>query len=287
MLNPIFWKKVQVQKHPGRWRIVEHQIPSIKVLFNSNNPKHKFETHVFMWEWIVMCIRRLNDSIEWNRCQCRNRCDDSVRINWHVPKGCVRNPCISSLYREQCKHNFQIILLRLPRLATAVASAATGCPILLTTYRRQMMNWCPIQDFMNIAWIMCFIDQYDVLSYPWPWPLFTQRYDSLPPSIGRSRCREIWCCNGLTDILAALLLRCLSNFRAIGKVSSRSSRFRNFSWEKIKMNSKVMSFDNTGMVRILQILLRRTKRTYSSQILPRWLMSCCSKGTSKWNATRC
>ena len=28
MLNPIFWKKVQGQKHPGRWGIVEHQIPT-------------------------------------------------------------------------------------------------------------------------------------------------------------------------------------------------------------------------------------------------------------------
>ena len=35
-MNPIFWKKVQGQKHPGRGRIVEHQIPSIKVLFKIN-----------------------------------------------------------------------------------------------------------------------------------------------------------------------------------------------------------------------------------------------------------
>ena len=33
VLNPIFSKKVQGQKHPGRWGIVEHQIPSIKILF--------------------------------------------------------------------------------------------------------------------------------------------------------------------------------------------------------------------------------------------------------------
>ena len=26
-------RKVQGQKHPGRWGIVEHQIPSIKILF--------------------------------------------------------------------------------------------------------------------------------------------------------------------------------------------------------------------------------------------------------------
>ena len=28
VLNPIFWKKVQGQKYPGRWGIVEHHIPS-------------------------------------------------------------------------------------------------------------------------------------------------------------------------------------------------------------------------------------------------------------------
>ena len=41
MLNPIFWKKIQAQKHPGRWGIVEHQIPSIKVLFKTNAKSHK------------------------------------------------------------------------------------------------------------------------------------------------------------------------------------------------------------------------------------------------------
>ena len=41
MLNPIFSWKVQGQKHPGRWGIVEHQIPSIKVLFKTNTKGHK------------------------------------------------------------------------------------------------------------------------------------------------------------------------------------------------------------------------------------------------------
>ena len=41
MLYPIFWKKVQGQKHPGRWGIVEHQIPSIKMLFKTNTKGHK------------------------------------------------------------------------------------------------------------------------------------------------------------------------------------------------------------------------------------------------------
>ena len=36
MLNPIFWKKAQGQKHPGRWEIAERQIPSVKMLFKTN-----------------------------------------------------------------------------------------------------------------------------------------------------------------------------------------------------------------------------------------------------------
>ena len=40
-MNPMFWKKVQGQKHPGRWGIVEHQIPCIKVLFKTNTKGHK------------------------------------------------------------------------------------------------------------------------------------------------------------------------------------------------------------------------------------------------------
>ena len=41
MLNPIFWKKVQGQKHPRRWEIAEHQRPSIKVLFKTNTKSHE------------------------------------------------------------------------------------------------------------------------------------------------------------------------------------------------------------------------------------------------------
>ena len=47
MLNPIFWKKVQGQKHPGRWGIVQHQIPSIK-MFKINTKSHKHPSIGFL-----------------------------------------------------------------------------------------------------------------------------------------------------------------------------------------------------------------------------------------------
>ena len=40
MLNPVFWKEVQGQKHPGRWEIAEHNTPSVKKLFKTNGHKH-------------------------------------------------------------------------------------------------------------------------------------------------------------------------------------------------------------------------------------------------------
>ena len=41
MLNPIFWKKVQGQKHPGRWGIAARKIPSVTMLFETNTNGHK------------------------------------------------------------------------------------------------------------------------------------------------------------------------------------------------------------------------------------------------------
>ena len=48
VLNPIFSKKVQGQKHPGRWGIVEHQITSIKMLFKTNTKSHKHPSIRFL-----------------------------------------------------------------------------------------------------------------------------------------------------------------------------------------------------------------------------------------------
>ena len=45
VLNPIFSKKVQGQNHPRRWGIIEHQIPTIKMLFKTNTKGHKHPTN--------------------------------------------------------------------------------------------------------------------------------------------------------------------------------------------------------------------------------------------------
>ena len=47
MLNPIFSKKLQGQKHPGRLGIVEHQISSIK-MYETNTKSHKHPSIKFL-----------------------------------------------------------------------------------------------------------------------------------------------------------------------------------------------------------------------------------------------
>ena len=46
MLNPIFWKKVQGQKHPGRWETADRKIPNVKMLFKMNTNGHKQHANV-------------------------------------------------------------------------------------------------------------------------------------------------------------------------------------------------------------------------------------------------
>ena len=44
MLNPIFLKKLQGQKYPGRWEIVECKKPNVKMLFKINTNGHKHQS---------------------------------------------------------------------------------------------------------------------------------------------------------------------------------------------------------------------------------------------------
>ena len=44
MLNPTFFKMVQVHKHPARWEIAERKMPSVKILFKTNTNGHKHPT---------------------------------------------------------------------------------------------------------------------------------------------------------------------------------------------------------------------------------------------------
>ena len=65
MLNPIFSKKVQGQKHPGRWGIVEHQIPSIK-MFKTNTKSHKHPSIRFLSKSKTQLVNRRKQKVAFS-----------------------------------------------------------------------------------------------------------------------------------------------------------------------------------------------------------------------------
>ena len=72
MLNPIFSKKVQGQKHPGRWGIVEHQIPSIKMLFKTNTKGHKHPSIRFLSKSKTQLINQRKQKVAFSQECIRN-----------------------------------------------------------------------------------------------------------------------------------------------------------------------------------------------------------------------
>ena len=66
MLNLIFSKKVQGQKHPGRLRIVEHQIPSIKVLFKTNTRGHKHPSFRLLSKSKTQLVNQRKQKVAFN-----------------------------------------------------------------------------------------------------------------------------------------------------------------------------------------------------------------------------
>ena len=65
VLNPIFLKKVQGQKHPGRCGIVEHQIPSIK-MFKTNTKSHKHPSIRFLSKSKTQLVNQRKEKVAFS-----------------------------------------------------------------------------------------------------------------------------------------------------------------------------------------------------------------------------
>ena len=84
MLNPIFWKKVQGQKHLGRWEIAECKIPSVKMFFKTNTKCHKhpsisYETGHITRETMCLVLDKMF-VVMWNQ---TNEISHSQVYNWN------------------------------------------------------------------------------------------------------------------------------------------------------------------------------------------------------------
>ena len=94
MLSPIFWKKAQGHKHPGRWEIAKRKIPSVKMLFetNTNDPKHPCIS-LFIIEQDT--IEESKDNSKWHSTQEPCTPQKTYRLWWGAASPILKDtPCV-------------------------------------------------------------------------------------------------------------------------------------------------------------------------------------------------
>ena len=95
MLNPIFLKKVQGQKHPGKWEIAECKIPNVKMSFKTNTDGHKHPSiSIFITEQDT--IGETNENNKWHSTQePRTPPKHSYRLWWGAASPLLNDtPCV-------------------------------------------------------------------------------------------------------------------------------------------------------------------------------------------------
>ena len=106
MLNPIFWKKVQGQKHPWMWGIVEHQIPGIKVLFKINTKSHKHPgINLLSSESKTQLVNQRKQKVAFNTGTAHSPEIQSYRMWWGAASPILNDTpvvCIYTSYNSDC-----------------------------------------------------------------------------------------------------------------------------------------------------------------------------------------
>ena len=103
MLNPIFWKKVQGQKHPGRWGIVEHQIPGIKVLFKTNTKGHKHPSIRLLSKSKTQLVNQRKQKVAFSPGTAHSPEIQSYRTWWGAASPILNDTPVLSIYTSYNK----------------------------------------------------------------------------------------------------------------------------------------------------------------------------------------
>ena len=115
MFNPIFWKKVQGQKHPERWEIAERQIRSVNTLFKTNTIGHKHPSiRLFIIEQDT--ISKTKENKKWHVTQepCTPIKNQSYRLWWGADSPILNETptvCIYTSYNRTRIKNAYIYIL--------------------------------------------------------------------------------------------------------------------------------------------------------------------------------
>ena len=104
MLNPIFWKKVQGKKHPGRWGIVEHQIPSIKELFKTNTKGHKHPSIRLLSKSKTQLVNQRKQKVVFSPGTAHSPEIQSYRTWWGAASPILNDTPVVYIYRMCQRH---------------------------------------------------------------------------------------------------------------------------------------------------------------------------------------
>ena len=115
MLNPIFGKKVQGQKHPGTLGILEHQIPSIKVLLKINAKSHKHPgIKLLSSECKTQLLNQRKQNVAFNPGTAHSPEIQSYRMCWGAASPTLNDTpvvCIYTSYNRTHIENVYIYIL--------------------------------------------------------------------------------------------------------------------------------------------------------------------------------
>ena len=107
MLNPIFWKKVQRQKHPGMWGIVEHQIPSIKVLFKTNIKGQKHPSIRLLWKRKTQLVNQRKQKVAFSPGTAHSPEIQSYRTWWGAASPILNDTPVVYIYTSYNRNHIR------------------------------------------------------------------------------------------------------------------------------------------------------------------------------------
>ena len=152
MLNPIFWKKVQGQKHPGRWGIVEYQIPSIKVLFKTNTKGHKHPSIRLLSKSKTQLVNQRKQKVAFSPGTAHSPEIQSYRT-W---RGAIKHPPRPvGLCKLMFINTLQLFVQ--PRIQLLFVDGHTYCCCLFVATHPAVVCWWPHLLLLSISILLLFV----------------------------------------------------------------------------------------------------------------------------------
>ena len=141
-------------KHPGRWGIVEHQIPSIEMLFKTNTKGHKHPSIGLLSKSKTQLVnqRKQKVSLSW-----LHVCDQYAFLVIFPAHGSVRQLYVVVSRNIWCKWTKTILANRNdPPQRSFKLFFTTPKKEQMISYKNKQGCWCWIFDFSFLYRVVCY-----------------------------------------------------------------------------------------------------------------------------------